>query len=74
MAKPNAATDKGFGAKTDATKKSTTQTSSPSEGGTFGFTQKAEIWNGRLAMIGFLALVLIELVTNQGILEFFGLR
>jgi len=75
MAKPNAATDKGFGKKTEATKrsKSKSQTQS-SDGGTFGFTPKAEIWNGRLAMIGFLSIVLIELITHQGIFEFLGLK
>ena len=38
-----------------------------------GFTRFAEIWNGRLAMIGFLAAVLIELATGQGILAQLGL-
>ncbi|MGC9506016.1 chlorophyll a/b-binding protein [Baaleninema sp.] len=74
MAKPNAATDKGFGSQTDATKKSAAKSSTESKGGALGFTKKAELWNGRLAMLGFLALVLIELITNQGILEFLGIR
>lgn len=39
----------------------------------FGFTPQAEIWNGRLAMIGFLAAALIELSSNQGFLHFWGL-
>ncbi len=39
----------------------------------FGFTPQAEIWNGRLAMIGFLAAALIELVSGQGFLHFWGL-
>lgn len=39
----------------------------------WGFTPQAEIWNGRLAMIGFLAVVLIELFSGQGFLHFWGL-
>ncbi len=37
------------------------------------FTPQAEIWNGRLAMIGFIAAVLTEFFTNQGVLHFWGL-
>ncbi len=39
----------------------------------WGFTPQAEIWNGRLAMIGFLAAALIELFTGQGFLHFWGI-
>ncbi|GAB4368621.1 MAG: hypothetical protein Kow00121_07900 [Elainellaceae cyanobacterium] len=39
----------------------------------WGFTPSAEIWNGRLAMIGFLAAVLIEVFSGQGFLHFWGL-
>ncbi|MEC4891952.1 MAG: high light inducible protein [Oscillatoria sp. PMC 1051.18] len=39
----------------------------------FGFTPQAEIWNGRLAQIGFLAAVLIELFSGQGLLHFWNL-
>ena len=46
-----------------------TQTPEPK----LGFTRFAEIWNGRLAMIGFLAAVLVELATGQGILAQLGL-
>ena len=38
-----------------------------------GFTKFAELWNGRLAMIGFVAGVLVELATGKVILEQFGL-
>jgi hypothetical protein len=39
----------------------------------WGFTPSAEIWNGRLAMIGFLAATFVELVTGNGYLRFLGL-
>ncbi len=39
----------------------------------FGFTPQAEIWNGRLAALGFLAAVLIELFSGQGLLHFWNL-
>ncbi len=39
----------------------------------FGFTRFAENWNGRLAMIGFVAALIVELVSGQGVLHFFGL-
>ena len=38
----------------------------------FGFTNQAENWNGRLAMIGFLSIILIELFTHKGVLHFWG--
>ncbi len=39
----------------------------------FGFTPQAENWNGRLAMMGFIAAVITELVTGQGVLHYWGL-
>ncbi len=38
-----------------------------------GFVPSAEIWNGRLAMFGFLAAALTEVFTGQGFLHFWGL-
>ncbi|MBW4565039.1 MAG: high light inducible protein [Mojavia pulchra JT2-VF2] len=38
-----------------------------------GFTPQSENWNGRLAMIGFLSVVLIEVFSGQGFLHFWGL-
>lgn len=39
----------------------------------FGFTQFAETWNGRLAMLGFVIGVATEFLTGQGILSQVGL-
>ena len=38
-----------------------------------GFTRFAEVWNGRLAMIGFASAVLVEMATGQGILGQLGI-
>jgi hypothetical protein len=37
-----------------------------------GFTPQSENWNGRFAMIGFLAIILIEALSGQGFLHFWG--
>lgn len=39
----------------------------------FGSNPSAELWNGRLAMLGFAAVLVIELTTGQGLLHFWGL-
>lgn len=39
----------------------------------FGFTEFAETWNGRLAMIGFVLALAGEYVTGQGLLAQMGL-
>lgn len=39
----------------------------------FGFNEYAERLNGRAAMIGFILMVVIEYVTNQGVLSWLGL-
>ncbi|MUL36717.1 ferrochelatase [Gloeocapsopsis dulcis] len=44
----------------------------PQERWEWGMTTAAEVWNGRLAMLGFLALV-IELVTGRGLLHLVGI-
>lgn len=44
----------------------------PQERWEWGMTTAAEVWNGRVAMLGFLALVL-ELISGQGPLHFVGL-
>ncbi|MEC4891880.1 MAG: ferrochelatase [Oscillatoria sp. PMC 1051.18] len=44
----------------------------PQERWEWGMTTTAEVWNGRLAMIGFIALV-IELISGRGLLHFVGI-
>ena len=44
----------------------------PQERWEWGMTTTAEVWNGRLAMVGFVALVL-ELISGNGLLHFVGL-
>ena len=39
----------------------------------FGLTEYAELLNGRLAMIGFVSALAIELISGQGVLHFFGI-
>lgn len=39
----------------------------------WGFTPQAEIWNGRMAMIGFLAVILIEVFGGEGFLHFWDI-
>jgi hypothetical protein len=38
----------------------------------WGFTAGAENWNGRLAMLGFISALAVELITGQGVLHFLG--
>ena len=40
----------------------------------FGWTRYSEQVNGRFAMIGFIALLMLEALTNQGIFTWLGLR
>lgn len=54
----------------------TTKTVTPEPGNNawrWGFTPQAETWNGRLAMLGFVAAALIEVFTGQGFLHFWGI-
>jgi hypothetical protein len=39
----------------------------------WGFTSQAETWNGRLAMIGFISAILIEVLSHEGLLHFWGI-
>ncbi|HEY9696959.1 MAG TPA: chlorophyll a/b-binding protein [Trichocoleus sp.] len=40
----------------------------------FGWTSYAEVINGRFAMIGFVALLILELFTQQDFFTWLGLR
>ncbi|WP_373528952.1 chlorophyll a/b-binding protein [Nostoc sp.] len=40
----------------------------------FGFNEYAERLNGRAAMIGFALTLVIEYVTNQGVVSWLGLK
>ncbi|MEM7724988.1 MAG: ferrochelatase [Cyanobacteria bacterium P01_A01_bin.45] len=44
----------------------------PPERWEWGITTSAEVWNGRIAMLGFIALI-IEMITGQGLLHFVGI-
>ena len=39
----------------------------------FGWSSYSEITNGRFAMLGFLAIILIELLSNQSFLQWAGI-
>lgn len=39
----------------------------------WGFTDSAETWNGRFAMIGFILVIVIEVITGQGLLYLIGI-
>jgi hypothetical protein len=39
----------------------------------WGFTPQAEIWNVRFAMLGFVAALLTEYLSGQGVLHFYNL-
>lgn len=45
----------------------------PTGRGVFGFSNFAEVWNGRMAMIGFATGLASEIVTGKGILAQVGI-
>jgi hypothetical protein len=54
--------------------KTAAQDSSTSPEPAFGWTAYAEMINGRFAMIGFIALLIIEIITHQDFFTWLGLR
>jgi hypothetical protein len=46
----------------------------PTGQGVFGFSNFAEDWNGRMAMIGFIAALIGEVLTGKGILGQVGIK
>jgi hypothetical protein len=38
----------------------------------WGFSPQAEVWNGRFAMIGFIAALLTEMLSGQGVLHYWN--
>jgi hypothetical protein len=55
------------------TTKATAQTTEDRNAWKFGFTPQAELWNGRFAMLGFVAALATEFSSGQGVLHFLGL-
>lgn len=53
---------------------STSDTQPASDTPSFGWNTYAEQLNGRFAMVGFIALLLLELVTHQDFFTWLGLR
>jgi Chlorophyll A-B binding protein len=39
----------------------------------WGFTPQGESWNGRFAMLGFVAMLMTEYLSGQGVLHFYNL-
>ncbi|MCY7274877.1 MAG: high light inducible protein [Phormidesmis sp. CAN_BIN44] len=50
-----------------------TPSSNDRNGWRWGFTPQTESWNGRLAMIGFVSVLLVEFLSGQGVLHFWNL-
>jgi len=40
----------------------------------WGFTENAEVWNSRAAMIGIFGIVIVEAIINRGILQVIGIE
>jgi Chlorophyll A-B binding protein len=59
---------------TPATQPPEPETSEPVEQPALGWTAYAEKINGRFAMIGFVLLLLLEIITGQTLLTWLGLR
>jgi Chlorophyll A-B binding protein len=51
----------------------TTIVSEDRNGWAWGFTPQAESWNGRMAMLGFVAALLTEALSGQGVLHYWNI-
>jgi hypothetical protein len=51
----------------------TNSTTTNLNGWRWGFTPQGESWNGRSAMLGFVAMLLTEFLSGQGVLHFYNL-
>jgi len=50
------------------------ETIEPQPSPQFGWNDYAELINGRFAMVGFVALILLEVLTRQGFFTWIGVR
>jgi Chlorophyll A-B binding protein len=57
----------------DSSKKVVTPIDSDRNRWVWGFTPQAEIWNGRLAMLGISSVAVTEYLYRQGVLHFYDL-
>jgi hypothetical protein len=57
----------------DSSKKVATPIDSDRNRWVWGFTPQAEIWNGRLAMLGISSVAVTEYLSRQGVFHFYDL-
>jgi Chlorophyll A-B binding protein len=57
----------------DSSKKAITSVDVDRNRWVWGFTPQAEIWNGRLAMLGISSVVVTQYLSRQGVLNFYDL-
>jgi Chlorophyll A-B binding protein len=57
----------------DSSKKAITSVDVDRNRWVWGFTPQAEIWNGRVAMLGITSVAVTEYLSRQGVLHFYDL-
>jgi hypothetical protein len=57
----------------DSSKKAITSVDTDRNRWVWGFTPQAEIWNGRLAMLGISSILVTQYLSRQGVLNFYDL-
>jgi Chlorophyll A-B binding protein len=57
----------------DSSKKAITSVDNDRNRRVWGFTPQAEIWNGRLAMLGISSILVTQYLSRQGVLNFYDL-